>query len=133
MAIELTLRRKGSVTIVGICGRMTGGADGQKLYAGLIEVFEQGNHWILLNCAELSFVDSSGLGDLVAAHAAVVRRGGVVRLLHPGEGLAGLLARTRLDTLLDIHDDESAALASFTAVNNELTQKKLAGYIQRGT
>jgi anti-sigma B factor antagonist len=133
MAIELTLRRAGSVTIVDIRGRMVAGADGQKLHTGLLEVFEQGNPWILVNCADLAFVDSSGLGDLIAAHAAIVKRGGVARLLHPGEALAGLLARTRLDALIDIYDDESAAFASFTDANNELTQQKLAGYIHRDT
>lgn len=131
MAIELSFRRIGSITIVGISGRMVVAADGQKLHTGLIQAFEQGDRWMLLNCAELAFVDSSGLGDLVAAHAAIVKRGGIARLLHPGASLAGLLARTQLDGLLDIYHDESEALASFTAARNELTQQKLSGYIHR--
>ena len=131
MAIELTTRQVAGVTIFDITGRMVAGSEGQKINDALIGAFEQGHHWLLLNCAELAFVDSSGLGDLVAAHAAIVRRGGVARLLNPSPALADQLERTRLDSLLDVYHDEAAAIASFNAVDNQRTQQKLANYLQR--
>src|SRR6185295_17158093 len=126
MSIEISSRQVTGVTIFDISGRMVAGTEGQKLNSALSDAFEQGHHWLLLNCADLGFIDSSGLGDLVAAHAAIVRRGGVARLLHPTKGLSDLLARTRLDSLLDVYDDETEAVASFTAINNQRTQQKLA-------
>jgi len=131
MAIELTVRQAGDVTILDVAGRMVSGTEGKKLRDALDGAFEQGHRWLLVNCADLAFVDSSGLGDLVSAHAAIMRRGGVVRLLHAGHGLAELLARTRLDALLDVYDDEEAAVASFTSENNQRTQQKLASYPHR--
>src|SRR5579864_5234213 len=98
MAIEISVRQAGEVTIFDVTGRMVTGNEGQKLRAALMDAFQQGNRWLLVNCSGLAFVDSSGLGDLVAAHAAVIHRGGVARLLHPGQGLSELLARTRLDS-----------------------------------
>ena len=131
MAIEMTVRQVGDVTILDVTGRMVTGTEGQKLRMALLGALELGHSWLLVNCAGLAFVDSSGLGDLVAAHAAVAQRGGVARLLHPGHGLTDLLARTRLDALLDIFDDEAAAVASFTEENNQRTREKLANYPQQ--
>ena len=131
MAIEISTRQVGDVTIMDISGRMVGGSEGQKIHTALMVALEQGHQWLLLNCAQLGFIDSSGLGDLVAAHAAVVRRGGVARLLNPPKALSDLLFRTRLDALLDVYHDEASALASFNADDNLRTQQKLADYIQR--
>ncbi|HTS62352.1 MAG TPA: STAS domain-containing protein [Candidatus Acidoferrales bacterium] len=131
MAIEITTRQVAGVTIVDVSGRMVAGSDGQKLAAALMDTFNKGHQWLLLNCADLAFVDSSGLGDLVAAHASIVRRGGVTRLLGPGQTLIHLLARTRLDGLFDVYEDEQEAVASFTDANNKRTQQKMAGYLQR--
>ncbi|HTP32937.1 MAG TPA: STAS domain-containing protein [Candidatus Acidoferrales bacterium] len=131
MAIEITTRQVTGVTILDVSGRMAAGPEGQKLYSTLMDAFEKGHHWLLINCADLGFIDSSGLGDLVAAHASIVRRGGVARLLNPGHVLAHALSRTRLDSLFDVYEDESAALASFTDMNNKRTRQKLAAYLQR--
>ena len=131
MSIEINTRQVTGVTIVDISGRMVAASEGQKLHAALIDAFEKGHHWLLLNCADLGFVDSSGLGDLVAAHASIVRSGGVARLLNPGPSLLHLLSRTRLDSLFDVYDDEGEAVASFTDANNSRTRQKLASYLQR--
>jgi anti-sigma B factor antagonist len=131
MSIELSVRQIAGVTIFDLAGRMESGTEGQTLHAALLHAFDQGHRWLLLNCAGLSSVDSSGLGDLVAAHTSILRRGGVVRLLHPTERIAHLLAVTRLDTLLDVYHDESAALASFNALTNQRTHRRLTDYLQQ--
>jgi len=132
MSLELSIRQVSDVTIFDVCGRMIAAAEGQTLHAALIHAFEEGHRWILMNCEALEYLDSSGLGDLIAAHAAIVRRGGILRILQPPPRLRELLARTRLDTLLDVYPDEPSALASFTLANNLRTQQKLVNYLQQG-
>jgi anti-sigma B factor antagonist len=132
MAIELSTREVAGVTIFDVSGRMIAPFEGQKLHGALMEAVEQGHRWLLINCAELTFIDSSGLGDLVAAHAEVARRGGVARLLKPAKALSDLLQRTRLGSLLEVYDDEEAAIASFNDAENRRAQEKLANYLQRG-
>ena len=132
MAIKVSSRQVGRVTIVDISGRMIAGSGSQEILMALVDEFDQGHHWLLVNCADLTFLDSSGLGDLIAAHAAIVRRGGVARLLNPTRTVRELLSRTRLDLILDIYQDESTAVASFTDEENERTKLKLTNYMQRG-
>jgi anti-sigma B factor antagonist len=110
---------------------MIAGSGSQEILMALVEEFDQGHHWLLINCADLTFIDSSGIGDLLAAHAAIIRRGGVVRMLNPTRTLRDSLERTRLDSVLDIYQDEAAAIASFNEADNERTRQKLASYMQR--
>jgi anti-sigma B factor antagonist len=131
MPIKVSPRQVGKVTIIDISGRMIASSGSQQILMALVEEFDQGHHWLLINCADLTFVDSSGIGDILAAHAAIARRGGVVRLLGPTRTLRDALERTRLDSVLDIHQDEAAALASFNEEENERTRQKLASYMQR--
>ena len=97
----------------------------------ILEEYDRGRKWLLLNCADVTFVDSSGIGDILAAHAAIIRRGGVVRLLNPTRTLRDSLERTQLNSVLDVYHDEAAAIASFNEGDNERTQQKLAAYLQR--
>jgi len=132
MSLELSIRQVSDVTIFDVNGRMVVASEGQTLHAALIHAFDEGHRWILVNCEGLEYLDSAGLGDLISAHADIVRRGGVLRILQPPPRLRELLARTRLDTLLDVYPDEASALASFTAMNNLRTQQKLVNYLQQG-
>jgi anti-sigma B factor antagonist len=131
MAIKISSRQVGDVTIVDISGRMLAGAEGQKILMALVDEFDHGHRWLLVNCAELTFLDSSGLGDLMAAHAAIIRRGGVLRLLSPTRTVRELLERTKLDGLLDVCQDEASGVASFNDAENERTRQRLASYMQR--
>jgi anti-sigma B factor antagonist len=131
MAIKVSTRQVAGVTIIDITGRMIAGSGSQEILMALVEEFDQGHHWLLINCADLTFIDSSGIGDLLAAHAAIIRRGGVVRMLNPTRTLRDSLERTRLDSVLDIYQDEAAAIASFNEADNERTRQKLASYMQR--
>src|ERR1035438_1865461 len=105
MSIEVITRHSGGITVFNLSGRLVAGAESDTLREVLRLAYEQGNRWVLLNCETLTSVDSSGLGDLVAAYAAIVRRGGVLRLLSPTPQLTHLLALTGLDSLFEIHDD----------------------------
>ena len=127
MAIEISTRQAGDVTILDISGRMVGVSEGQKIHTAMTAEYEQGHHWLLLNCGGLTFIDSSGLGDVVAAHVAIIRLGGVARILDPRGTATDALVRTRLSLLLDIFSEEAAALASFNEADNRRTREKLAG------
>jgi len=130
MNVQFSIRHIAGVTIFDLRGRLVASEEGESLYAALIQSAEDGHRWILVNCAGLTLVDSAGLGDIVAAHAAVIRRGGVVRLLQPTPRLRELLALTRLDSLLEVFVDEPAALTSFNALSNVRTQQKLSQYLK---
>jgi len=130
MNVQFSIRHVTGVTIFDLSGRLVASNEEESLHAALIQSAADGRRWILVNCAGLTLVDSAGLGEIVAAHAAVVRRGGVVRLLQPTPRLSELLALTRLDSLFEIFLDETEALASFNALNNLRTQQKLAQYLR---
>lgn len=132
MSLEANQRHIAGVTILDLSGRMVAGDEADLLRDRLLHAFEKGEHRILLNFEDVDCVDSSGLGEMVAAYAALTRRGGIVRLLNVSGHLAHLLALTRLDQLFDVYDSELAALASFTSAGNARTQRKLADYLNRG-
>ncbi|SPF43832.1 Anti-sigma factor antagonist [Candidatus Sulfopaludibacter sp. SbA4] len=129
MSFDTQIRYAGGVTIFDLNGRLTSGLAGDSLRDKLFDAFEHGHRLLLLNCEGLTYVDSGGLGELVSAYAAMVRRGGALKLLRPSKRLAELLQLTRLDALFEIEDDEAAALAGFRAPDKVHTQRKLADYL----
>src|SRR5271165_7027998 len=111
MSIAVNARRVSGIAIFDLSGRLIAGAAGDTLRETLRQAYDQGDRAIVLNCDGLTYVDSCGMGELVAAYSSIVRRGGVLRLLSPTVQLRRLLALTRLDSLFDIHDEETLALA----------------------
>ena len=92
---------------------MTLGVNSEKVREALLLQYESGMHHLLLDCSQLTMVDSSGLGEIVASYSAIVRRGGSLKLLKPTARLRELLKTTRLDSLLETYEDEPTAIASF--------------------
>jgi anti-sigma B factor antagonist len=138
MSIGVNTRHVSGITLFDLSGRLVAGgnqtgdtAEGDTLREILLRAYEQGNRWLLLNCEDLTDVDSCGVGELAAAYATIVRRGGVLKLLNPNQRLADLLAMTGLDSLFDIYDDELIAIASFNRSGNARTKQKLTDYLDR--
>jgi anti-sigma B factor antagonist len=77
------------------------------------EAVNAGNKKILLNLAEVSYLDSAGLGEMASAYITVTNMGGKLKLLHTQERVNSMLHVTKLYTLLVAYTDESVALASF--------------------
>ena len=73
----------------------------------------KGNKKILINLADVSYIDSSGIGELVSAYTAVTNQGGQLKLLNLTKKVHDLLQITKLYTVFDVHDDEAKAIASF--------------------
>ena len=79
----------------------------------LEEQFSRGCARILLDLRNADFIDSAGLGALVAAKKRAVERGGDIKILQPARRVLDLLVLTQLTRVFDIHEDESSAIASF--------------------
>lgn len=129
MSLDVNFRHSAGVTIFDLSGRMVSGAEADSLRDRILHSFEKGEHWILLNFDGVAFVDSAGLGEMIGAYAALVRRGGLLRLVNVSERLAHLLALTQLDRLLEVYEDEAAALASFNSAGTSRARRKLADYL----
>lgn len=130
MSIDIHIRHAGGVTIFDLSGRLIAGAEGDQLCAALRLAHEAGEQLMLLNCEGLVYVDSCGIGDLVAAYATIIRRGGVVRLLNPTQQLRRLLAVTGLDSLFEVDQDELTAVASFNSAGHLRAQQKLREFLE---
>lgn len=76
-------------------------------------LFDRGHANILLDLRHVTFIDSSGLGELVASKKRALERGGDIKILRPGKRVRELLAMTLLTRIFEIYEDEAAAVASF--------------------
>ena len=98
--MHIELRKSGDVVIVYLIG---------KLSAGLGEDWKK----ILLNLSQVSFMDSAGLGELVAGLKTARNLGATLKILNQSPRVQQSLYITRLLPVFDIHEDEQAALKSF--------------------
>ena len=130
MSVHPTIRYASGIAILDLRGRLTGTADGEGLSELILREFNAGHRAILLNCESLESSDSSGLGDLVATYASVIRQGGQIKLLRPHHRFAELLAVTRLDAVFEIHQQESSAIASFNPATAVRARSALSNYLE---
>ena len=113
MSVKLTTRQVGDVTVVDAVGRITLG-EGASTFRDTIRDLAAGGHRkILLNLAEISYIDSSGIGELVSGFTTVANQGGTVKLLNLTKRVQDLLQITKLYTVFEVHDDEAKAVQSF--------------------
>lgn len=113
MSIKLTPRQVGDVTVVDAAGRITLGEGSSALRDTLREMVAKGQKKILLNLSEVSYIDSSGIGELVSGFTTVTNQGGSLKLLGLTKRVKDLLQITKLYTVFDVHDDEASAVRSF--------------------
>jgi anti-sigma B factor antagonist len=112
--MQLEERSIGDVVIVVVSGDITLNSGGEVLLKDKVRsLLEQGQKKLVLDLGRVSYVDSAGLGELVQAHATTKNKGGVLKLLGINKRLKDLLTITKLVTVFDTYDTESAALASF--------------------
>ena len=113
MFLRATHRDAGQITVVDFSGRITLG-DGSALLRKTIRgLLEEQRTKILLNLADVDYIDSSGIGELVSGFTAVKNRGGDLKLLQLTKKVRDLLQITKLFTVFDVYTDESTALRSF--------------------
>ena len=114
MTMKASTRQVDGVTIVDLSGRITLGEGSVILRDTVREVIGQGNKKILLNLGDVTYIDSSGIGELVSAFTSVRNQGGELKLLNLTKKVHDLLQITKLYTVFDIKDDEAGAIKSFT-------------------
>lgn len=106
-------RRVGDVTVLDMKGRVRLGGGTISLHKAIRCLVEEGKMQILLNLADVTHIDSSGLGELISSHITVGAKGGEIKLLHLTEKLRELMTITKLLTVFDVYNDEAEALNSF--------------------
>lgn len=113
MSLKLSTRQVGDVTVVDAAGRITLG-EGSSAFRDLVkDLITKGSKKVLLNLGEISYIDSSGIGELVSSFTTVQNAGGQMKLLNLSKRVKDLLQITKLYTVFEVHDDEAASLASF--------------------
>jgi anti-sigma B factor antagonist len=114
MSFSAKTRKVGDVIIVDMNGDLTIGEPTLLLRETIRRFVADGNLKFILNLANLSYIDSAGLGELITAYTTVRNRQGDVKLLKVTGKMQGLLQTTKLVTVFDTYNDEQKALASFT-------------------
>jgi anti-sigma B factor antagonist len=109
----MTTRQVGDVTVVDAEGRITLG-DGATTFRDTVrDLANAGNKKLLLNLAEVSYIDSSGIGEMVSGFTTIANQGGQVKLLNLTKRVKDLLQITKLYTVFEVFDDEATAVRSF--------------------
>ena len=113
MSVKLSTRQVGDVSVVDVAGRITLGEGSSALRDLLREMVGKGQKKILLNLGEVSYIDSSGIGELVSGFTTVTNSGGEMKLLNLNKRVKDLLQITKLYTVFDVHEDEAGAIRAF--------------------
>ena len=113
MSVKLNTRQVGDVTVIDVSGRITLGEGSSALRDALRELTAKGHKKILLNLGDVSYIDSSGIGELVSGFTTVTNQGGTLKLLSLTKRVKDLLQITKLYTVFDVHEDEAHAVRTF--------------------
>jgi anti-sigma B factor antagonist len=103
------------VIVLDVTGKITLGDGDQLLKDKVNSLVNQGHTKILLNLAGVPYIDSAGLGEIVRTYTTVSRQGGSLKLLNLTKRITDLLSITKLLTVFETFDSESAAVRSFSA------------------
>ncbi len=115
-------RRAGDVTVLDLKGRLRVGGNTVALHRSIRSLVHEGKTLILLNLAGVTYIDSCGLGELVASQVSVEKQGGEIKLVGLTEALHELLTATRLLTVFDTYENEADAIQNFTVPKTEKPQ-----------
>jgi anti-sigma B factor antagonist len=113
--LNISERQAGDVTVLDMSGKITIGEGSIALRSAVRRLLEEGRKKILLNLAQVGYIDSSGIGELVSSYTAINKDGGQLKLLNLTQKLQDLLTITKLLTVFDVYDDEAKAVAALKA------------------
>jgi anti-sigma B factor antagonist len=111
--MKISVRERGGVTILDVQGKITLGAGNLALRNAVLDSMNRGVRNILMNLKDVSFIDSSGLGELVSSYQWVANRGGNLKLLNVPRSILDVMRISGLDTAFEFFVDEDQAVASF--------------------
>jgi anti-sigma B factor antagonist len=113
MTVRMTISEVEGVTVVALDGQIVLGEESNSLREKLKGLIAGGKQKIVLNMANVKYIDSAGLGTLVAAHITAKTQGASVRICYLGRKFHEVLQITKLLTVFDVYDTEVAAIDSF--------------------
>jgi len=113
VSVKLNTRQVGDVSVVDVAGRITLGEGSTALRDTLRDMVTKNHKKILLNLGEVTYIDSSGIGELVSGFTSVTNSGGQLKLLGLNKRVKDLLQITKLYTVFDVHEEEASAIRSF--------------------
>ena len=113
--MQIQERASGDVMVLDLKGKITLGEGDELLKDKVNSLVNQGHKKIVLNLADVPYIDSAGLGEIVRTYTTVSRQGGSLKLLNLTKRITDLLAITKLLTVFETFDSESDAVKSFTA------------------
>ncbi|MEN3330544.1 MAG: anti-sigma factor antagonist [Acidobacteriota bacterium] len=112
--LNINERQAGDVTVLDLSGKITIGEGSVALRTAIRRLLEEGKKRILLNLAGVSYVDSSGIGELVSSYTAIGKEdAGQLKLLNLTQKIRDLLTITKLLTVFDVYENEAEALNSY--------------------
>ena len=111
--MKATIRKLGKVSVVDINGKITIGEGDVLLREKVNELLEAGENRIVLNLEKVKYMDSAGIGELVACYKRAKEKDGTVKLLNPSGKVYDLLQLTKLEEVFETFRDEKEALVSF--------------------
>jgi anti-sigma B factor antagonist len=114
MSLSIHVRETGNVVILDLAGTITLGDSSTVLRDEVKELLDSGQKNMLLNLADVRYIDSSGLGQLVGSYATVTNHGGHLKLLSLGHKVKEVMQITKLLTVFESYTSETAALKSFS-------------------
>ncbi len=114
MALKLTNREVNGVSVVALEGRIVLGEESNALREKVKSLLAGGKKNIVLNMDNVTYIDSAGLGTLVASHHSAKSQGAALKLSNLGSKFQEVLQVTKLLTVFDVYDSETAAIRSFS-------------------
>ena len=111
--MNLDLREKKGINILVLGGQLTGGGDDEQFREAIDTLLAAGRNKILVDFTDITFMDSAGMGELVAGHRTVERFGGQLKLLNPNKRVHNSLTLSKLLPIFEIFDDEEKAIESY--------------------
>lgn len=111
MSVQISARKSGNATILDVRGRIAFGADADSFKSELRRLTESSPSGVIVNLAEATVIDSSGIGALVQAYVGLTRSGGTLILLNPVGSVREALEVTHVNNTIPTYADEAAALA----------------------
>ncbi|NWG14185.1 MAG: STAS domain-containing protein [Acidobacteria bacterium] len=111
--MKIETRTVGDVYILDCSGKITLGEGTMAIRNTVRDILKSGGRKIILNLADVNYIDSSGIGELVSSFTTVTNQGGKLKLLNLTKKIQELLQITKLLTVFSVYDDERAAVASF--------------------
>jgi anti-sigma B factor antagonist len=111
--MKIETRTVGDVHILDISGKITLGEGTMAVRNTVRDVLKNGGKKIILNLADVNYIDSSGIGELVSSYTTVTNQGGKLKLLNLTKKIQELLAITKLLTVFSVYDSEQQAISSF--------------------